>query len=139
MRRLSAWVVMLASLLALAAPVLAQTSSSAPATSSSGASTAPAAKAPAKTAAKVKTKSATGTVKSASADSLVLVAGKDKKEWTFALDKDTKITKGGKAAKAEDLAADDSATVRYVEADGKMQAKSVSAKAPKAAAAKPKS
>ena len=78
-------------------------------------------------------------MKSASADSLVLMAGKDKKEWTFALDKDTKITKGGKAAKVEEVAADDSATVSYVEMDGKMHAKTVSVKAKAAAAAKPKS
>jgi hypothetical protein len=147
MRRSFAWFVMVTFLLALAAPAFAQTSapaSSAPASSAPAAS-APATKAPAKTepaktdAKKMATKSATGAVKTASADSLVLVAGKDKKEWTFAVDKDTKIMKAGKAAKAEDLAPDDSATVTYVEADGKMWAKSVSVKAAKAAAAKPKS
>ena len=131
MRRSCAWIVMVAFVLALAVPVLAQTAAPAPSTS-----------APAKTPAKAelkKTKTATGIVKTASVDSLVLVAGKDKKEWTFAVDKDTKITKAGKAAKLDELAADDSATVTYVEADGKMWAKSVSAKAAKAAAAKPKS
>ncbi len=142
MRRSCAWLVMVAFLLALAAPALAQ--SSAPATPAP-ATPAPAPKAPAKTepakteAKKAAMKSATGTVKTASADSLVLVAGKDKKEWTFAVDKDTKVTKAGKAAKPEDLAANDNATVTYVEADGKMHAKSVSVKAAKAAAAKPKS
>jgi hypothetical protein len=139
MRRSFVWLVMVTFLLALAAPAFAQSSTPAPASSAPAAS-APATKAPAKTdAKKMATKSATGAVKTASADSLVLVAGKDKKEWTFAVDKDTKIMKAGKAAKAEELAPDDSATVTYVEADGKMWAKSVSVKAVKAAAAKPKS
>ncbi len=133
MRRSCTWIVMVAFLLGFAAPVLAQ-QSTAPA------APAPAQKAPAKAELKpaAKPKSAIGTVKSASAESLVLVAGKDKKEWTFGIDKDTKITKAGKAATAADLAADDAATVTYTEADGKMHAKSVSVKA-KVAAAKPKS
>jgi hypothetical protein len=132
MRRLSAWLVMVTFLLALAAPALAQ---QAPAASTP----APATKAPAPGKAEMKkAKTATGAVKTASADSLVLVAGKDKKEWTFALDKDTKITKGGKAAKVEEVTADDNATVTYVEQDGKMHAKTVAVKV-KAAAAKPKS
>ncbi|MBI4013462.1 MAG: hypothetical protein HY359_14175 [Candidatus Rokubacteria bacterium] len=125
----------MAFLLGFAAPVLAQQS-----TPPAAPAPAPAQKAPAKAALKpaAKPKPAIGTVKSASADSLVLVAGKDKKEWTFGIDKDTKITKAGKAATAADLAADDAATVTYTEADGKMHAKSVSVKA-KVAAAKPKS
>ncbi len=133
MRRSGTWIVMVAFFFALAAPVLAQ-QSAAPA------APAPAQKAPAKAELKKveKPKSASGTVKTAAADSLVLVAGKDKKEWTFGIDKDTKITKAGKAATAADLAADDAATVTYTEADGKMHAKSVSVKA-KVAAAKPKS
>ena len=130
MRRSCAWIVMVAFVLALAAPVLAQ-QSSAPAAPAP----APAAKAPAKTTAKAKT--AAGMVKSATADSLVLVAGKDKKEWTFGIDKDTKITKAGKAATAADLAENDNATVSYTEADGKMHAKSVTVKTK--VAAKPKS
>jgi hypothetical protein len=129
MRRLSAWLVMVTFLLALAAPALAQTATPAP-----GAKAPAAGKAEAK---KWAAKTAAGTVKSASADSLVLVAGKDKKEWTFAVDKDTKITKGGKAAKVEEVAADDAATVTYVEQDGKMHAKTVAVKVK--AAAKPKS
>jgi len=141
MTRACAWIVMPAFVLGLAAPVLAQ---QAPATSTPAAKPAePAKKEPAKTdaaktAATVKPKSATGTVKSATSASLVLV-GKDKKEMTFALDKDTKVTKGGKAATATDLTADDSVTVSYVEQSGKMTAKSVSAKPKVAAAAKPKS
>jgi hypothetical protein len=132
MRRLCAWLVMVTLLLSLTAPALAQM-----------ATPQPGAKAPAAGKAEVKkqtTKTAAGTVKSASADSLVVVAGKDKKEWTFAVDKDTKITKGGKPAKVEEVAADDTATVTYVEQDGKMHAKTVAVKAAKpTAAAKPKS
>ena len=146
MRRSWTWIVTVAFLFALVAPVLAQTSTTAPAPAAPApapapAPAAPAPKAPSKTEAKKveKAKSASGTVKTASADSLVLVAGKDKKEWTFELDKDTKITKSGKAATAADLAADDSASVTYTEHDGKMHAKSVSVKPAKAAAAKPKS
>jgi hypothetical protein len=142
MTRTCAWIVMLAFAVALAAPALAQQSST---TTTAPSSSAPATSAPAKpaepakkdaTAAKPKT--ATGTVKTASADNVVVVVGKDKKEMTFALDKDTKVTKAGKAATAADIAADDSATVSYTEKEGKMTAKSVSVKA-KTAAAKPKS
>ncbi len=139
MRHSLTWIVMVAFLLGLAAPALAQ-STTVPAAPAPAPAPAPAQKAPAKAEVKKveKPKSASGTVKTASADSLVLVAGKDKKEWTFELEKDTKITKAGKAATAADLAAEDSATVTYTEHDGKMHAKSVSAK-PKMAAAKPKS
>jgi len=98
----------------------------------------PAAKPEAKPAkAAVKVKSASGTVKSVSADSLTLV-GKDNKEWTFALTKDTKIHKGGKAIEAKDLAEQDAVSVRYTEAEGKMTATSVTVRTAKAAA-KPKS
>jgi hypothetical protein len=141
MRRFSAWLVMGTFLLSLAVPALAQ-QTPAPSSAPAAPSSAPAAKTPAPAKAdtkKVATKTATGTVKSAAPDNLVVMAGKDKKEWTFALDKDTKITKGGKAAKVEDVTADDSATVTYVEQDGKMHAKTVSVKAKAAAAAKPKS
>jgi hypothetical protein len=129
-----AWFVMIALVVGLAAPVLAQ--QAAPAAPAAPATPAPAKTEPAKAAAKAK--SATGTVKTATADNLVLVAGKDKKEMSFAVDKDTKITKAGKAATAADLAANDTATVSYTEADGKMTAKAVTVKG-KIAAAKPKS
>ena len=79
---------------------------------------------------------ATGTVKSAAPDSLMLV-GKDKKELSFVLDKDTKLTKAGKAIEAKDIAEKDTATVSYAEADGKMMAKTVKIGAAKAAAKKP--
>lgn len=83
-------------------------------------------------------KTANGTVKSASADSLV-VAGKTKgkeEEWTFAVDAKTSIKKGGKAVTAADLKAGDSATVKYTEDGGKAMAQSVMAKAPASTAKK---
>jgi hypothetical protein len=94
------------------------------------ASTTPAAKPEPKKAATLKP--VAGTVKTVSADSLVVVAsGKDKKEWTFVLDKDTKVTKADKPADAKALAEKDAVTVRYKEADGKMIATSVNVKTPK--------
>jgi ribosomal protein S1 len=88
---------------------------------------------------KASTKTATGTVKSTSPDSIV-VAGKDKgkdAEWTFAVDEKTKVKKGGKESMAKDLAAGDRVTVRYMDHDGKATAMNVSASAPKKAEAKP--
>ena len=85
------------------------------------------------------TKTATGTVKSTSPDSIV-VAGKDKgkdMEWTFAVDDKTKVKKAGKDTTAKDLAAGDKVTVRYMDHDGKATAMNVSASAPKKAEAKP--
>jgi hypothetical protein len=87
---------------------------------------------------KMKSKMATGTVRSASADSLV-VAGKEKgkdAEWTFGIDAKTSIKKGGKTIPAADLKAGDPVTVQYAEHDGKATAQSVSVKAPPAAAKK---
>jgi ribosomal protein S1 len=87
---------------------------------------------------KAPSKTANGTVKSASADSVV-VAGKDKgkdAEWTFAVDPKTSIKKGGKAITAADIKTGDSVQVKYTEADGKAMAQSVTVKAPAAAAKK---
>ncbi|MBI3826233.1 MAG: hypothetical protein HY294_09570 [Candidatus Rokubacteria bacterium] len=70
------------------------------------------------------TKSATGTVKSAAADSIV-ITGKDKgkdAEWTFAVDTNTKIRKGGKDVAAADLKAGDPVVVRFADHEGKMTA-----------------
>ena len=120
-RQATAWIVTLTFVLGPTALVFAQGTQTAPAQAPATSPAAPAAK-------KVATKSATGTVKSTTADSLMLVTeGKDKKtkEWTFVLDKDTKITKAGKPAEAKDLAEKDMATVTYTEAEGKMHAKSV--------------
>lgn len=83
-------------------------------------------------------KSASGTLKSASADSIV-VAGKAKgkeEEWTFALDPKTVIKKGGKSVTAADLKTGDSVQVKYTEDAGKSVAQSVTAKAPAATAKK---
>ena len=63
---------------------------------------------------KAATKSASGTVKSASADSLVVggkMKGKDE-EWTFGVDSKTTIKKGGKAIMAADVKAGDSVQVK---------------------------
>jgi ribosomal protein S1 len=93
-------------------------------------------KAPAK---KPATKTANGTVKSVSPDSIV-VAGKEKgkdTEWTFAVDDKTKVKKAGKDTTAKDLAAGDKVSVRYMDHDGKPTAMNVNASAPKKAEAKP--
>jgi hypothetical protein len=88
---------------------------------------------------KAPTKTATGTVKSASPDSIV-VAGKDKgkdAEWTFAVDDKTKVKKAGKDTMAKDLAAGDKVTVRYMDHDGKPTAMNVNVSAAKKAETKP--
>ena len=75
-------------------------------------------------------KTANGTVKSASADSLV-VGGKSKgkdEEWTFGVDAKTAIKKGGKSITAADVKAGDGVTVKYTEDAGKMTAQSVNVK-----------
>lgn len=75
-------------------------------------------------------RNANGTVKSASADSIV-VAGKEKgkdTEWTFAVDPKTMIKKGGKSITAADLKAGDAVHVRYTDADGKAVAQAVNVK-----------
>jgi uncharacterized protein DUF5666 len=82
---------------------------------------------------KAKAKSASGTVKSASADSLVVEGkGKNAKEWTFAVDPNTKIKKSGKDVAAADLQAGDAVNVRYTDQDGKMVAQSVMVRGGKA-------
>lgn len=81
------------------------------------------------------TKNAKGTVKSASADNLV-VAGKTKgkdEEWTFGLDAKTTIKKGGKSITAADIKPGDGAQVKYTEDAGKMTAQSVTVTNPPAA------
>ena len=85
---------------------------------------------------KMPAKNAVGTVKSASADSVV-VAGKEKVqgakelkdvEWTFAVDSKTSIKKGSKAITPGDIKAGDSVQVKYMEHDGKATAQSVMVK-----------
>ncbi|MBI1846083.1 MAG: hypothetical protein HYR86_03805 [Candidatus Rokubacteria bacterium] len=80
-------------------------------------------------------RSASGSVKSASADSIV-VTGKDKgtnAEWTFAVHAGTRITKAGKDATAGDLKPGDAVEVRYVDAAGKARAEAITVRAPGAA------
>jgi hypothetical protein len=146
MRQITATIAAAALVASLAAPALAQgtasgTSPAPAATSSTGTGGTAAPKAPAKAPeATAKPKHATGAVKSAAADSLVLVTmdkNKTEKEWSFVLDKDTKLVKASKAIEAKDIVAKDTATVAYVESDGKMVAKTVTIKATKTAA-KPK-
>jgi hypothetical protein len=86
--------------------------------------------APAKPAAKLKR--LTGSVKSASEESLILeVTQKNKttKEYTFTLDPKAKLSKAEKGVAAKDLQPGDAVTVSYAEADGKLIAKTVTAKA----------
>jgi len=76
---------------------------------------------------KMSAKTANGTVKSASADSIV-VAGKDKgkdAEWTFSVDGKTTVKKGGKSVAAADLKPGDSVSVRYMDHQGKAVAQAV--------------
>ena len=75
-----------------------------------------------------KDKNANGMVKAATADSLTVV-GKDKKEWTFAVDTKTSIKKAGKAVVATDLKEGDPVHVQFSDADGKPVAKAVTVKA----------
>lgn len=93
-------------------------------------------KAPAKATQKqMMARNATGKIKSASADTVV-VAGKDKgkdAEWTFGIDAKTKIKRGGKDVTAADLKAGDSVAVRYTENDGKAMAQTINVRAAGAA------
>jgi Domain of unknown function (DUF5666) len=77
---------------------------------------------------------ASGTVKSAAADSIV-VTGKEGKgknakegEWTFALDDKTMIKKAGKAITAGDIQPGDWVSVKYMDHDGKAVAERVAVK-----------
>jgi hypothetical protein len=116
----------------IAGSAVAQTTTPAPATPAPATTPAPAQK-PAETKPKSevkKAKTAMGTVKSASADSLV-VAGKEKgkdAEWTFAVDAKTAIRKSGKAVTAADLKPGDQVQVRYMDHEGKATATAVQVK-----------
>ena len=73
------------------------------------------------------TKMASGAVKSAAADSVV-VSGKEKgkdKEWTFAVDATTKVKKAGKDVPVAELKEGDKVHVRYTETGGKATATAV--------------
>ena len=73
-------------------------------------------------------KNANGTVKAATVDSLIVV-GKDKKEWIFAVDTKTAIKKAGKVVVATDLKEGDPVHVQFTDAEGKLLAKAVTVKA----------
>jgi hypothetical protein len=116
----------------LVGSAVAQTTAPAPATPAPATAPAPAQKpAEAKPKSDVKkAKNAMGTIKAASADSLV-VAGKEKgkdTEWTFAVDSKTAIRKSGKAITAADLKAGDQVQVRYMDHEGKATAMAVQVK-----------
>ena len=120
---------------------VAQTTAPAPATPAPATTPAPAQKpAEMKKSSEVKkAKNAQGTVKAASADSLV-VAGKDKgkdAEWTFAVDSKTAIRKSGKAITAADVKPGDQVNVRYMDHDGKATAMAVQVKPGTSAKAAP--
>ena len=87
--------------------------------------------------AKMATMSATGTVKSVAADSVV-VTDKDGKDWTFAVDTATKVVAKGASHKSDEKKAEhapmmitdvvktgDKVSVKYHDMDGKMHAASV--------------
>ena len=118
---------------------VAQTPAPAPATPAPATTPAPAQK-PAETKKSSdmkKAKTAQGTVKSASGDSLV-VAGKEKgkdAEWTFAVDSKTTLRKSGKSITAADVKPGDQVSVRYMDHDGKATAMAVQVK-PGASSAK---
>lgn len=72
-------------------------------------------------------KAANGTVKSATADSVV-VTGQDKGkdvDWTFSINDTTQIKKAGKDVTAKDLAPGDGVTVRYMDHEGKSVASAI--------------
>ncbi len=109
------------------------------ATGASALAQAPAADAGAKppSTAKMATMSATGTVKSVAADSVV-VTDKDGKDWTFAVDTATKVIAKGASHKSDEKKAEhapmmitdvvktgDKVSVKYHDMDGKMHAASV--------------
>jgi hypothetical protein len=127
-----------------ASPALAQTPAPAPAPATTPAPVQKPAESKPKSMEAKQTKQAQGTVKSASADSLV-VAGKEKSggskemkdaEWTFAVDSKTAIRKSGKAITAADLKPGDTVQVRYMDQAGKATAVAIQVK-PTTAAAKP--
>lgn len=90
---------------------------------------------------KTATQNASGTVKAAAADNLVVTGkarGGKETEWTFAVESTTKIRKAGKDVTPADLAAGDLVLVRYHEMSGKNVADSVMVRPAKKAAEAPK-
>ena len=132
MKRAVALLIALVFGIGFAGLAVAQTPAPAPATPAPATTPAPAQK-PAETKKSSdmkKAKTAQGTVKSASGDSLV-VAGKEKgkdAEWTFAVDSKTAIRKSGKSITAADVKPGDQVSVRYMDHDGKATAMAVQVK-----------
>lgn len=139
MKRLIALIVGVAFAAGMAGSALAQTAP-APAPAAPKTEAAPKAE-PKSEAKKPASLNASGTVKTAAADSLV-VSGKAKgkdAEWTFTVDPRTKIRKNNKDVTAADLAAGDSVQVRYHAEGGKNVADAVTVRtATKKAADTPK-
>ena len=126
MKKLIALLIGVAFVAGLSGSALAQGTTTAPKDDKKMPAAAPAEKKPA-------AHNASGTVKTAAADSLV-VAGKTKgkdAEWTFAVDPKTKIRKNGKDITSADLAAGDNVSVRYHEDAGKNVADAVMVRAAK--------
>ena len=83
-----------------------------------------------KTTPKTPSRNVTGTVRSSSADAVVVAGrenGKDN-EWTFSVEPTTNIRKGNKAIIAADLKPGDGVQVRFVERNGKAHAESIRVK-----------
>ena len=79
------------------------------------------------------TRNINGTVRSASADTVV-VAGREKgkeAEWTFAVEPTTNVRKGSKSIMAGDLKPGDAVNVRFVERGGKAMAESIVVRTPR--------
>ena len=86
-------------------------------------------------------RSVSGTVKSASLETVV-VAGRDQgrdAEWTFTVEPTTNIRKGDKSIVAGDLKPGDAVQVRFTEQDGRAMARSILVKGQDAAAKKTRS
>ena len=86
-----------------------------------------------KAGAKKASRNVSGTVRSATNDTVV-IAGRDKgkdMEWTFAVEPTTSIRKGTKSIIGADLKAGDAVQVRFFERDGRAQAESILVKTSK--------
>ncbi len=130
MRKFTALLIALVFTLGTVGVALAQTPTTAPAEKKTEKMEKAGDKTEKKSEKKMAAKNANGTVKSVSADRIV-VAGKEKgkdAEWTFAVGDKTKIKKAGKDVKAADLKAGDSVHVRYMDMDGKTVASAVTVK-----------
>jgi Cu/Ag efflux protein CusF len=96
------------------------------------AGTAPAPAAPASTK-PAKAEKFSGEVKNVDAMAKSIVVAKGKEEKTFAIDDQTKITKGKEALKIDDLKAGTNVSIEYKKEGDKNIATSIKASAPKAA------